>query len=170
MSDRLKVRVVDDEDLQVVSAVLQDALIQISDMKYLAAEQRFVLVANRFCWENCSDILGDMPEAPDIPTKPVPSNGETDPTIEPCRTYERVLCGLCFEGVGQVRTHGVDQRERGRILELLHIEREPGAVLLIFAGDTAIRLEGSDIACRVEDMGEPWPTTWRPQHPLGETA
>ena len=97
--------VVDDEDLQVVSAVLQDALIQISDMRYLAAERRFVLVANRFCWENCSDIFGDMPVAPDIPTKPVPSNGESDPTIEPCRTYERVLCGLCFEGVGQVLKH-----------------------------------------------------------------
>jgi len=170
MSDRLKVRVVDDEDLQVVSAVLQDALIQISDMKYLAGERRFVLVANRFCWENCSDIFGDMPAAPDMPMKPVPSNGETDPTIEPCRIYERVLCGLCFEGIAQVRTRGVDQRARGRILELLHIEREPGAVLLIFAGDTAIRLEGPDITCRVEDMGEPWPTTWRPQHPLGETA
>ena len=47
---------------------------------------------------------------------------------------------------------------------------KPDAVVLSFAGGTAIRLEGSEITCRVEDMGEPWPTTWRPQHPLGETA
>jgi hypothetical protein len=39
-------------DMEVISAHLQDAVAQIGDMAYLADEQRFVLLANRFCWEN----------------------------------------------------------------------------------------------------------------------
>jgi hypothetical protein len=38
--------------MEVISAHLQDAVAQIGDMAYLADEQRFVLLANRFCWEN----------------------------------------------------------------------------------------------------------------------
>ena len=40
------------DDMAVISAHLQDAVAQIGDMAYLADEQRFVLLANRFCWEN----------------------------------------------------------------------------------------------------------------------
>jgi len=49
--NRLKLRAEDDEDLAVVSAFLQDALLPVAEMVYLPAEQRFVLVANRFMWE-----------------------------------------------------------------------------------------------------------------------
>ena len=162
MSERLKLCAVDHEDLQVIAAVLQDALIPVSDMKFLAAERQFVLVVNRFRWENCSDD----PDAPVVAVSDSPSDSD----CEPCRAFERVHCGLRFDGVTQVRARGIDQRDRGRILELLHIGSEPGAVTMIFAGDTAIRVEGPDVVCRVEDIDEPWPTTWRPHHQLGKIA
>jgi hypothetical protein len=33
-----------------------------------------------------------------------------------------------------------------------------------FAGDAALRLQGPRIVCHMEDLGEPWPTRWRPSH------
>jgi hypothetical protein len=37
--------------------------------------------------------------------------------------------------------------------------------MLVFAGGAQIRIETDAIACRIEDIGEPWPTRWRPTHP-----
>lgn len=157
----LKLRAEDDEDLGVISACLQDALIPLVDMDFLATEGRFALVANRFRWENCA-TTADMP---------APAGPPIDVAFGPgCNAYERVHCGVTFDGVAAVKRRGFDQRQRGRILELLAIHPEPGAVVLEFAGDTAVRLEGERITCRLADLGEPWPTQWRPQHPPGDGA
>ena len=160
MSARLKLRAEDEDDLRVIAACLQDALIPLSDILYLDAEQRFVLVANRFRWENCPDL----PEAP-----PISAVGSQHDGFD-CSTYERVNCGILFENVTAVRRRGFDQRDRGRILELLTMDIEAGegghmAVVMLFAGGAAIRLEGTGIKCRISDIGEPWPTQFRPNHP-----
>ncbi|MEE8562657.1 MAG: DUF2948 family protein, partial [Alphaproteobacteria bacterium] len=52
MSTPLKLRAVDAEDFAVLGACLQDALVPVQDMRFLGEENRFVMVANRFCWEN----------------------------------------------------------------------------------------------------------------------
>jgi Protein of unknown function (DUF2948) len=134
----LKLRAEDEEDLAVFSACLQDALAPVGDMAFLAEEKRFVLVVNRFRWE-CKD--------------------------EPC---ERTLAGICFESVEAVRVQGFRPSERERILELLAIRREPDATVLEFANGARLRLETARIRAVVEDIGEPWPTAWRPNHPLDE--
>ncbi|MGQ0663668.1 MAG: DUF2948 family protein [Pseudomonadota bacterium] len=164
MSEALKLKATDAEDFAVIAAVLQDALLPLADMKYLVQEQRFVLVANRFKWENC----GPAGEA-DPPRLPS-GLSEGDPAEVACESFERTNCGLCFEGVVHVRRKELDQQDRGRILALLHIEAEPEAVVMLFAGGAALRLEGPHITCRVADIGEPWPTLWRPGHPPAETA
>src|SRR3546814_9083894 len=46
----LKLRAHDPADMDVVAALLQDALVPLGDMTYLAKETRFVMVANRFRW------------------------------------------------------------------------------------------------------------------------
>ena len=48
----VKLAATDPEDIAVLSALLQDAVIPISEMIYLAAESRFAMVANRFRWED----------------------------------------------------------------------------------------------------------------------
>lgn len=151
----LKLRAEDAEDFAVIAACLQDAIVPLSDMQFLAAEKSFALVANRFLWENC-------PESFDVP-----QTANTDPALGPCGAYERVNCGLRFEGVERVRRRGLDPKDRGRILELLHIEVEPGALTMLFAGGDALRLEGEHIVAFIHDMGEPWPTQWRPRHVTG---
>src|SRR5260370_39766912 len=51
MADPLKLRGEDEDDLAVISAVLQDALVAVGEMAYFPKEARFGLGANRFRWE-----------------------------------------------------------------------------------------------------------------------
>lgn len=136
----LKLAATDAEDISVLSALLQDAVIPIAEMIYIAAESRFALVANRFRWEDAGEekIRG--------------------------RIYERVRCGVTFDRVSAVRRRGLDQKRRSQVLELLAVESGEGYVDLLFAGGATIRLEMDRIVCHAEDFGEPWPTQSRPEH------
>ena len=146
----LKLRAADVEDLSVISAILQDSLVTIGEMVYLPDEHRFVLVANRFRWER----------------RP----GEAR------KNAERVLTGLCIDGVKAVRRRGFSPRDEDRILSLLAIRAQssaqspdqPAALLLEFAGGSSIRLEVGRLLCHLDDLGEPWPTRWRPKHPVAD--
>ena len=60
----LKLRAHDAEDLAVVSALLQDAIVPAKEMTFLADERRFVMVANRFMWERQPDSPLAPPAAP----------------------------------------------------------------------------------------------------------
>jgi hypothetical protein len=151
MAKRLKLRAEDEEDLKTISAILQDALVTVADMTYLPQERRFVLVANRFRWEV---EPGQLPA--DVDEEDCP----------PCPVFERVLTGLCFEGVTAVRLKNIDRSRRGHILELLHLGWEAGCLTLTFAGGGAIRLATPRIAFRLDDICEPWPTLSRPHHEI----
>jgi hypothetical protein len=167
VSQQLRLRAEDDEDLRIIAAVLQDSLVGMGEMEYLANEHRFALVANRFRWENCDLVENGSSSQP---IQQVAATEVEDLAFLPCHSYERVNCGVRFDGVEHVRCKGVDRHDRGRILELLTIDVEPEAVTLVFAGGAAIRLEGHSITCHLQDLGEPWPTTFRPQHPVADSA
>ena len=159
---RLHLRGEDAEDLAVISSCLQDALVPLGDMQYDQQARRFVLAVNRFRWEGCE------------PCTPAYA-------VAPGAAFERIACGITFEGVRKVAVHGIDQRKRDLMLELLAIVTGEAAaarvgppageggvtILLLFAGGGTIRLDADGIRCRLEDFGEPWPTPWRPQHRLG---
>ena len=138
----LRLRAEDHDDLAVISACLQDALVSVADLAYDRDEQKFMLVANRFRWECAGDADG--------------------------AEFERILCGLSFDGVEHVAFRGFRRSERERILSLLAIRPENGgaAVDLAFAGGATVRLKATQIRCRLRDLGEPWPTSWQPGHPL----
>ena len=177
------------EDLEIIAACLQDALVPLADVLYQKREKRFVMVANRFRWE----LLGPGDEAAGAPaTEPTlaaPALAETvgeaagaggadtdagDPDSDDARfedadaepLYQRVNCGVRIEKVTRVRTHGVDPGEKDQILNLLTVVAEPRAVTLHFSGGGAIRIDTTETACVLEDLGEPWPTSWRPSHRL----
>ena len=142
----LKLRAEDAEDLLVISACLQDALVPVRDLAYIPEERTFLLIANRFRWENG--------------VRPAP--GEAG--------LERTLCGITFSEVTAVSYSGFRRSENGRILSLLAILAENGKVHLEFSGGAAIRLEVACILCHAKDVGEPWPTPWQPRHDLDEPA
>ena len=160
MSQPLKLRAGDAEDVNIISACMQDALISSRDLSFLPGENRFVIVAQRFKWENCPEFM-----RPDLMG------------MMPCESYERVNSVLVFDDVTGVRLLDVVPSEESKILELLAIAVEPGeeggdgpSVILFFAGGGAIRLEVRRVLCHLEDLGDSWQTTRRPSHPVDEGA
>lgn len=137
----LKLRAEDAEDVGILSAILQDALVSVGDMTYLADEKLFVLVVSRFRREAATDT-----------------------------GFERTLTGFRAAAVSGVKRLGFDPRDKDRLLVLLALRAEPGALLLDFAGGASIRLEVERILCHLDDLGEPWPTQAEPRHPLEESS
>src|ERR1051325_4571288 len=84
-SPPLRLRAEDAEDLAVISACLQDALVAVRDLAYDPGAAMFVLVANRFRWEACRSDSGRA----GIGQDGSPRGG----------TFERVLCGVSFANV-----------------------------------------------------------------------
>ncbi len=169
----LKLRAHDAEDLASLAAVLQDALVPLADVVYLKSEKRFVMVANRFMWERgAEDVPALAPESrPE--SKDEGGGAGADARFEEAEAgprYYRVNCAVYFDWVRKVRFRGLDPREKDQILNLLTLEAEPGALLLEFSGGGTIRLEVRGIRCHLEDLGEPWPTRWRPDHAEPEST
>ena len=131
-----KLRAEDADDLAVISACLQDALVSVRDLTYDDAARRFVAVANRF-----------RREAADTPP------------------FERTLCAVAFNDIDGVSYRGFRRRDDDRILSLLAIRAGSGVIDLEFSGDATVRLSTPTIHCLAADIGEPWPTVWQPGHP-----
>ncbi len=157
----VKLRAHDPLDMEVMATWLQDALVPLADVAYLPRDKRFVMVANRFKWESATTEPGSRSE-------PAGDASFAEEGEEPA--YQRVNSGICFDRVRAVRYRGLDPKNKDNILNLLTIEAEPRAITLVFSGDAAIRLEVSAIACHLEDLGEPWPTHWRPSHDEAEAS
>ena len=135
MSERLKLRATSVEELQVIAACIQDAIAPLADMTWMRDQNRFAIVFNRFRWER----TGDKPP------------------------FERTHTMLSFQNVRAVRTSNVDRGQPDRLLSLLTLTPGGGpAVDLAFAGDSTVRVESEPLDCVLEDLGEPWPTVWRP--------
>jgi hypothetical protein len=140
---QLKLVALDEQDLEIVSAHVQDAVMKVGDLSYMPAEKRFVLAMNRFVWENKPRFLS--------------------------RSHERRRTVLHFERVLSVRTVGFSLDKPDDVLSLLALRFEPGeapggAIELIFAADAAVRLEVEVIEARLADLGAAWETSSRPQH------
>lgn len=150
MPEPLKLIAKDEEDLQVIAACLQDAVLPMGEMGYQPHVRRFAMVVGRFCWEN---FEGDG------------ASGDGPGDESGGASYQRVHCAIRFDGVKAVKLHGMDRSRRSRIVELLTVERGDGHIDLVFAGGGVVRLVTDRILCRLEDVDEPWPTQWRPEHP-----
>ena len=135
----LKLVALDPEDLGVLSAHLQDAIVRTGDLAFLADRQCFALVARRFEWE-----------APGDETR-------------------RRLTGLHFERVTKVRTRNIDRTQIDEPLSLLAVTFEPGEApsgqaTLVFAGDKAVQLDLECVEAQLKDLGPVWAAESRPSH------
>jgi hypothetical protein len=145
--DRLKLAAIDEEDLAVVSAYVQDAVLKVGDMVYLPKERRFALAMNRFSWEKCDD--GSRPD------------------------YERRRAALIFDRVTSVRTSQIDRSKPDQVLELLAVAFDPtdppaGSVMLVFAGGAVVQVSVEVIEARLADLGVAWATKAKPCHDSAE--
>jgi hypothetical protein len=134
----------DAEDLEVVSARLQDAVARLGDLVYLKQQRRFAGLFNRFKWEA----------------------GE--------KTDLRVRSGLHFEGVLAVRSQNIKLGAPEAVVELLAIRFEPkpgeepaGTVELVFAGGGTIHLDVECLEAELSDESGEWAARGRPMHEEG---
>jgi hypothetical protein len=149
----LKLIALDAEDLGVISAHLQDAVLRVGDMVYLPSEKRFVAIANRFDWT----------EANATPSKS-PDNS---------KGYQRRRAGIRFERVITAKVQGIDFKDKRAALALLAVTFEPavhsdtpeGNVTLTFSGGAAIRLGVECIEVELKDLGAAWTAKRSPEHP-----
>lgn len=139
---------IDPEDLPVLSALCQDSVFPITEMRWQARARRFAVLLNRFRWE-------DLPAAERRGRKP-----------------ERVQSLLVIDNVLKVASQGIDRADKDMILSLLAVTFEPGAdgtgeVLLTLAGDGALRLSVEALEVTVKDVTRPYvaPSGKAPGHP-----
>jgi hypothetical protein len=140
----LKLLALDSEDLEVISATTQDAVVRVPDMGYAGGDRRFALLMNRYAWETGGGGRG---------------------------RGERRRAALSFARVTGVTSAGINLEAHEGVLELLDLRFEPaelpaGTVELRFAGGGTIRLAVECIEARLEDLGAAWAATARPEHQL----
>jgi hypothetical protein len=164
----MKLKARDRQDLAVISALLQDAMVAVRDMAWQPREKRFVIVANRFRWEAAPEPVPAATEE----EHPGDAAGDAGFAQTPDHLYSRGFAGLRIERVEQVQLRGLDLKQRDRFLVLLSLvpEADGKALRLTFAEGAEIRLTLSRLAVVLEDLGEHWPTQWRPSHPDGDEA
>ena len=139
----------DAEDLEIISARLQDAVAQIKDLVYLPKSRRFAGLFNRFKWEEADRRGGGN---------------------------LRVQTGLHFDGVLSARSRNLKTDAPTSVVSLLAIQftakggDDPaGAIELMFAGGGVIRLEVECIDAGLQDVSSVWAARGRPEHETGES-
>nr|WP_181708404.1 DUF2948 family protein [Chthonobacter rhizosphaerae] len=140
----MKLAALDEEDLKVVSAHVQDAVLRIGDVDYRPREKRILIQLNRFAWEKLD---------------------------ERAKSFERRRCCLHFARVEGVKATRIRQDAKDAVLELLTIRFEPtdtpaGHIHLEFAGGGCIRLDVECIESSLTDLGAAWSTANVPAHQL----
>lgn len=141
----LKLLALDGEDLEVISAHVQDAVIRVADMGFARADKRFAVLMNRFDWTGAPEHRRDK--------------------------GKRKRAALHFDTVQSVATAGFDPNAREGVLELLAITFKPtdepaGIVELSFAGGGTVRLLVDYLEARLTDLGAAWAASARPSHAL----
>lgn len=153
----------DAEDLAIVAACLQDALVPLSEIQYLPDEQRFIMLLNRFRWERHPEVRSGKAPAKSGDASFRDADDYHD-------TEQRIHCGLCVDRVTAVRSRGIDLKKRGAFLSLLTLQADGHQLNLMFSGGGVIQLSIAEISVFLRDMGEGWPTQWRPEHQVNDAS
>ncbi|MBN35243.1 MAG: hypothetical protein CMM46_10810 [Rhodospirillaceae bacterium] len=140
----LKLKAGDDDDLEVFSAVLQDALMPLSEVTFLDEERRFAALFRRFCYEQEHDAMTG-------------------------HNLLQVECALVFDGVSSATAWDLGGLGGGDKAELMTIVSEARtesgvSITLVFHGGGHIQIEADSIVGRVADIGEPQMADNRPRH------
>lgn len=138
--DLLKFVVLDEEDLEVVSAHVQDAVVKATEVMWRPQEKRLVVALNRFDWE------GAQAEEPE---------------------FRRRRAALRFERVLACKCRDIDGRDA--VLNLLAVEfsetdAPSGVVTLTFSGGGALRLDVECLEAELADLGPTWTAVACPAH------
>jgi hypothetical protein len=129
----------DAEDLEVISAALQDALTRIGDIRWERGGRRLTIAVNRFRWE--------APEG----------------------AHERVRAAVQLGGVLGVKARNLRAEAKDAVVQLLAVSFEPGehpagVVTFTFADGADLAAEVECIDAAMADLSVPWNTPRTPEH------
>ena len=126
----------DIEDYEVLSSLIQDAAFPTSEMKFDKVERQFFLVCSRFSWESKLQNKGN----------------------------KRIVTGICFDNVIKVKKKNFPSFYSENILNFLTLKKVSSFIELIFSNNILIKLVGSNISFRIDDLNKEWPTIFSPNH------
>ncbi len=134
-------RALDAADVPVLSALVQDAVFPITEMRFDRKRRRLALLLNRFRWE----LAGRAPE--------------------------RVQAVLSIEDALAVRSQGLDRTDTDTVLSLLALHWHPGPdgtgrLDLVLAGDGTIAVDLEALEITLRDVTRPYraPSGKAPDH------
>ena len=131
------------EDLRVVSAHLQDAIVNINDIANLKKNKILLIQLNRFMWEDVEKGV--------------------------FRKNKRIRTFLKFENVIKVNSKNINQAGKDKFLDFLTIETSQMIdnnyeMKILFSGDSIIKVISEVIEVTLDDQGEAWDTKNKPKH------
>ncbi len=132
-----------EEDLRIISAHLQDSIVNLENIASLKKNRIFLMQLNRFMWEDVEKGV--------------------------FRKNKRIRTILKFENVIEVNSKNINQKSKDKFLDFLAIEctqmpDENYEMKLIFSGDSVIKVVAEVIEVALDDQGEPWDTKNKPKH------
>ena len=133
------------EDLKVISAYSQDSLVSIKDMVFLKKNKNFIMMVNRFMWEDAEKGA--------------------------FRQNKRIRCAIKFDEVLKVKSKKINQKNKNRVLEFLAIKcneipNNNYEIKILFAGESAITLVTEFIEVIMHDLGQAWNVKHFPKHQI----
>jgi len=137
----------DAEDLQVISSLIQDAVLTVDEINWNRMERQAVFLLKRFRWE------------------------DVELAKQQGRDPERVKSLLVIQNATGLASHGIDRKQTDAILSLMSLEFSGaedgvGDMILTFSGDGAmkVQIDGLDITLR--DVTRPYvaPSKHVPHH------
>jgi hypothetical protein len=138
----LKLAALDPEDLAVISAQMQDAVMLVGDMTYTPKRKQFALVANRYAWDAAEER-------------------------QRRRTglhFDRVTAVKTIN----IARHEKDEVLSLLSVTFAETDAPSGEVLLTFSGGATVRLMVECLECQMADLGPAWGTASTPQHDAGD--
>ncbi len=131
------------DDLKVVSAHLQDSIVNVSDIASLKQNKIFLIQLSRFMWEDVEKGV--------------------------FRKNKRIRTVLKFENVIKVHSKNINQTKKDKFLDFLTIETNVMPdnnyeMNIVFAGDSIIKVISEVIEVTLDDQGNAWDTKNTPKH------
>ena len=139
----LKLLAKTEEDIKIVSAHLQDSIVNVFDIAHLEKSNIFLMQLNRFMWEDVEKGV--------------------------FRKNKRIRTVLKFENVLKVFSKNINQKKKDNFLDFLAIAtiKMPDnnyEMKITFSGDSIIKIIAEVIEVTLDDQGEAWETKNKPKH------
>ena len=139
----LKLLATSEDDLKVIAAHLQDAIVSVQDIANLKKNRIFLIQLNRFMWEDVEKGI--------------------------FRKNKRIRTILKFDNIVSVSSKNINIKEDKHFLDFLTIEctsmpDKSYEIKLIFSGDAIIKIKTEVIDVTLDDQGSPWESKTEPKH------